>query len=173
MRRFPGVVIGIVTDLDDPAEQGRIRLSFPWMGEQKSAWAPVAAPLAGKARGQWFMPEVGDEALVAFEHGDFAHPFVLGYLWNGADAPPSTDPQERIIVTPGGHELRFHDKDGSKQVVLKTSAGFTVKLDDAAKSITLETPGQISVKLDDMTSSLTLSGGGRSLTLMGGQVQIA
>ena len=173
MRRLPGVVIGVVQDRDDPTGQGRVRLTFPWMGEQVSAWAPVAAPLAGQQRGQWFMPEVGDEALVGFEHGDFNHPFVLGYLWNGVDTPPSAEPTERVIVTPGGHELRFHDTDGSKKVVLKTSAGFCVTLDDAAKTISLETPGMISVKLDDTASSLTLSGGGRSITLVGGQVQIA
>lgn len=167
-------MIGVVTDRDDPTAQGRLRLSFPWMnGDQPSAWAPVVAPMAGQDRGLWFMPEVGDEVMVAFEQGDFDHPFVLGYLWNGVDTPPSNEPQERVIVTPGGHELRFHDKDGAKQVQLKTSSGLKVLLDEVAKTISLETPGMISVKLDDTATSLVLSGGGRSISLISGQVQIA
>ena len=73
--KYPGVVIGVVADMEDPLGQGRIKLSFPWMADsQSSAWAPVAAPMAGSERGQWFMPEEGDEVLVAFEQGDFEHP---------------------------------------------------------------------------------------------------
>ncbi len=149
-----GVVIGIVKDLDDPNSQGRIKVSFPWNGDQESAWAPISAPLAGKDRGLWFMPEVGDEALVAFEQGDFNHPFILGFLWNGSDLPPATDPKERVLVTPGGHELRFHDTDGSKKITLKTSGGLEIVMDDAA-------------------SSITMTGGGRSIKLASGQVQIS
>ena len=86
MRRFPGVVTGIVKSLDDPEKQGRIELHFPWLADgPRSSWAPVASPLAGKERGQFFMPEIDDEVLVAFEHGDFAHPFILGFLWNGVE----------------------------------------------------------------------------------------
>ena len=46
--------------------------------------------MAGKERGYWFMPEVDDEAIVAFEHGDFDHPFVVGFLHNGVDTPPDS-----------------------------------------------------------------------------------
>lgn len=173
MTRHAGVVIATVIDRDDPVGQGRLKLAFPWMSNNhSSSWAPVAAPMAGKERGQWFMPEVGDEVLVAFEHGDFAHPFVVGFLWNGVDTPPATDPEERVIVTPGGNQLRFHDKDGGQEIIITTPGGMKVRLDDSAKTISLETAGNISVKLDDQASSLTLSGGGRTVRLAGGQVQI-
>lgn len=149
-----GVAIGIVAELEDPAGQGRVRLTFPWMGPtMKSGWAPVSVPLAGKERGSFMMPEVGDEALVAFEHGDFDHPFVLGYLWNGSDLPPESDPLMRIIRTPGGHELRFEDKPGAKKIVVKTEGGLKLTMDDAQQSITLE-------------------GGGRAITMQSGQVKI-
>lgn len=173
MRRYPGVVIATVLDREDPLGQGRIKLSFPWMpNNQSSSWAPVATSMAGKERGQWFMPEVGDEVLVAFEHGDFEHPFVVGFLWNGVDTPPSASPEERIIVTPGGHELRFHDKAGEQEVLVRTAGGMQLRLDDAGKTVSVETAGNLSVKLDDNSSSITLSGGGRSITLGQGQVKI-
>ncbi len=47
----------------------------------------MATLFAGKDRGSWFMPDVGDEVLVSFEHGDPSRPYVLGGLWNGTDSP--------------------------------------------------------------------------------------
>lgn len=173
MKRQPGVVTGIVLDRDDPNGQGRVKLSFPWMSDnQQSAWAPIAAPLAGAQRGQWFMPEIGDEVLVAFEQGDFAHPFVVGSLWNGVDTPPDSDPKHRVIITPGGHQLRFEDNDGAKQLVLKTSAGFSIEMSESAQTLTLKTPGGLSMTLNDASSSIQVKGGGRQIMISGGQVQI-
>ena len=79
MKRYPGVVTGIVKNLSDPEGQGRIELVFPWLSDSvRSSWAPVASMLAGKDRGAFFMPEIDDEVLVAFEHGDMNHPFIVG-----------------------------------------------------------------------------------------------
>ncbi len=74
--RIYGVVIGVVTDVEDPDGMGRVKLKFPWLSEEAadSGWAPIAAPMAGKERGYYYMPEIDDEALVAFEHGDFEPP---------------------------------------------------------------------------------------------------
>jgi uncharacterized protein involved in type VI secretion and phage assembly len=168
-----GMTIGIVTSLDDPEGQGHVGLKFPGMaGDLRSARARVATPLAGSARGAWLMPEVGDEVLVAFEGGHLEVPYVIGSLWNGVDLPPETDPKHRIIRTPGGHELRFEDTEGAKRVVLTTSAGFTVEMDDSAKTITLKTPGQLSVTLSDADDSVEVRGGGRAVALRGGQLRI-
>jgi uncharacterized protein involved in type VI secretion and phage assembly len=119
-------------------DAGRVQVEFPWLDQAyQSHWAPIATPLAGKERGQFFMPEVGDEVLVAFEHGDFDHPFVVGFLWNGVDKPPETELKNRVILTPGKHTLRFEDKDGAKKIVLKSSDGHHVTLDDEGKKITV------------------------------------
>ena len=76
MKENFGVVPAIVTSLDDPKKQGRIKLKFPKLSSSlESAWAPVAAPLAGKQRGAFFMPERGDEVLVAIEDGRLAAEF--------------------------------------------------------------------------------------------------
>ena len=105
MKQYAGVVTGIVKSLQDPDGQGRIELQFPWLSESvRSSWAPVAAPMAGKERGAFFMPEEGDEVLVAFEHGNFDHPFIIGFLWNGVDAPWN-DPC--FYNPPAGYEYQW------------------------------------------------------------------
>lgn len=172
MKRYPGVVTGIVKSLEDPHGQGRIELQFPWLSEsQRSSWAPVAAPLAGKERGAFFMPEVDDEVLVAFEHGDFDHPFIVGFLWNGVDTPPEMTNKNRIIKTPGGHQLRFEDTDGAKKVILKSNGGHQIEIDDTAETITIQTQsGNQSIVLSDTTQSITLRGGQRMVQMIGGMI---
>jgi len=176
MKRISGVMIGVVKSLKDPKGEGRIELEFPTMpGGPKSSWAPVAAPLAGKQRGAFLMPEQDDEVLVSFEQGDFDHPFIVGFLWNGVDKPPETDPKNRIILTPGGHTLRFEDSDSKKKVILKSNGGHQVLIDDSSGGggkLTLVTKGNLSVTLDDGGSSISLSGGGRSFEMKGSKVTI-
>jgi phage baseplate assembly protein V len=175
MAKIHGVVTGQVISRDDPDQQGRIQVSLPFLGgENSSYWAPVATMMAGNKAGSWFMPEIGDEVLIAFLQDDVAHPFIVGFLWNGQDAPPDTDPQNRIILTPGGHTLRFQDKDGEKKVILQSSGGQVVTLDDSGNgSITVTSPnGSVTINSSD-SSSITLQGGGRIFTMSGGTVQIS
>jgi len=171
MKSIPGVITGIVKSLDDPQGQGRIELEFRGLPDnQESGWAPIAVPLAGKSRGMYFMPEVEDEVLVAFERGDFDHPYVVGYLWNGVDSPPETDPENRIIFTPGKHTLRFEDK--NKKVILQSAGGHELVIDDSAQTLTLQTKGGQSIELNDQESSITVFGGGRQIKMSAGTVQI-
>ena len=108
--RFGGVVIGVVTNRDDPEHQGRIEVEFPWLESgMRSAWASVAAPMAGGGRGLYFMPEERDEVLLAFDRDDFDHPFVIGFMWNGVHGPPSPDVRQRMIRSTNGHTIRFVD----------------------------------------------------------------
>ncbi|HEX6439473.1 MAG TPA: phage baseplate assembly protein V [Candidatus Binatia bacterium] len=174
MKHYPGVVTAIVKNLTDPNGQGRIELQFPWLSDSlRSYWAPVAAPLAGKDRGMFFMPEVDDEVLVAFEHGSFDHPYIVGYLWNGVDMPPETDLKNRVIKTPGGHQLRFEDADGAKKVILKSNGGHQVEIDDAAETITIKTnSGNQLIVLNDAAKSVTVRGGGRRVDMVGGQIKM-
>ena len=55
------------------------------------------------------MPQVGDEVLVAFNQEDVAHPYIIGFMWNGQDAPPSTDTNLRTIHSVNGHEIQIYD----------------------------------------------------------------
>ena len=176
MKRISGVVVGIVKSLQDDGGQGRIQLEFPHLpGSPKSSLAPVASALAGKNRGAFLMPEIDDEVLVSFEQGDINHPYIVGFLWNGVDTPPESDPKNRVILTPGGHTLRFQDGDNSKKVILKSSSGHTITLDDTSsgQSMTLQTNGNQSVTMNDQQQSITISGGGRIITMSSGTVQIS
>jgi len=172
MRAIAGVVTGIVKSFDDPQGQGRIELEFRGLPDgQRSGWAPIAAPLAGKSRGMYFMPEKEDEVLVAFERGDFAHPFIVGQLWNGVDVPPETDPENRIILTPGKHTLRFED--GNKKIVLQSAKGHEVVIDDSAQTLTVKSSAGQSMSIDDSANSLTLMGGNRQIKMANAMVQIS
>ena len=154
-----GVAIAIVTDRDDPDGMGRIAVKFPWLdAEMESTWAPIAASMSGGGRGCFFMPEIGDEVLIAFEHGQFDHPFVIGFLWNGKDRPPSNDVRERMIRSVNGHTIRFLDstpsagnqggiaiQDAHGNCIVMTQAKITIKatavLELEAPVVTIKGPG--------------------------------
>jgi uncharacterized protein involved in type VI secretion and phage assembly len=105
-----GMVIGLVTNVADPLQQNRVKVHFPWLDDgQETDWIRIATMMAGGGRGSMFMPEVNDEVLVAFEHGDTRFPYVIGFLWNGQDAPPGQDVRDRKIVSKNGHQVRFLD----------------------------------------------------------------
>lgn len=160
MRRMPGVVIAIVKSLEDPEKHGRIKVEFPWLKEgEKSAWAPIATLISGKDRGSYFMPELEDEVLVAFEHGDFNHPYVVGFLWNGVDLPPHSDinPSVRRLRTVSGHTLEFDDNDGRERVLLKTSKEHQIELmDEPTAHIKLSTTGGQELHMDDEQNAISV-----------------
>jgi hypothetical protein len=174
VKPIEGVAIGLVSEVD--AKLGRVKVSFPWMDPpQTSHWAPIASLLSGKKRGARFMPELSDEALVAFDRGQFDHPYVVGFLWNGEDEAPDNVKTNRVVVTPGGHELRFEDKDGDRRIVLKTADGHALTLDDKAKSITLESKRGHKLEILDQTGKVTLatkSGGKITLDDVPGAVTV-
>ncbi len=148
MKQHNGVVIGIVKEID-PA-LGRIKVDFPLMKPpQRSNWAPIASLMGGKKRGTFFMPEIDDEVLLAFDQGDFDHPYVLGFLWNGVDPSPETNHKNRVIVTPGGHTLRFEDRDRAKRTILRSSSGQEIVLDDEDRSIQLRGGGRVLMLKDN------------------------
>jgi uncharacterized protein involved in type VI secretion and phage assembly len=108
--RIGGVVVGRVKQVGDPQGEGRILVEFSWMeGRNQSFWAPPATMMSGGGRGTWFMPEQGDEVLVAFDHGDVNHPYIVGFVWNGANKPPSDDPHLRLIQSVNGHQIALYD----------------------------------------------------------------
>lgn len=163
-----GVSIAIVRDNDDPEGMGRVKLEYPWREtSNESYWARIAVPMAGDERGTYFLPEVGDEVLVAFENGDIDHPYVLGALWNGQDDPPAnnTDGNNNVrrITSRSGHELTFDDGESDGKVVIETAAGHTIELDDASGSetITIEDTGGNEIEFDGTSGSLSMSGGGK------------
>ncbi|MFG2615649.1 VgrG-related protein [Streptomyces anulatus] len=85
--RCAGLVSGTVTDTQDPDGSGRVKVRFPWLSDEyASDWARTAQS-GGTGGGEAFIPEVGDEVLVGFEHGHLDRPYVLAGLYNGQDRP--------------------------------------------------------------------------------------
>jgi phage baseplate assembly protein V len=139
MKDIAGVVVGVVTQID--AATPAILVNYPWMSPpQSSTWAPISALMAGPNRGTYYMPEIGDEVLIAFEHGKFDHPFVVGFLWNGQDTPPANNPKLRLIRSLNGHEIALYDPapSGGDQGYVKISDahGNVIKLANGALTIT-------------------------------------
>jgi uncharacterized protein involved in type VI secretion and phage assembly len=170
MERVYGVVQALVTDVDDPDDQGRIKLSFPWLAEEgtDSGWAPIAKPMTGKDRGFHYLPEVDDEALVAFQHGMVDHPMVLGFLHNGVDLPPDdgVDQHVRRLKSVAGHVLEFDDRDGKESVRLHTNDGHQLELNDAKAEIELHTAAGHKLRLQDQPGQIQLStSGGTTITM--------
>jgi uncharacterized protein involved in type VI secretion and phage assembly len=162
-----GVVIGIVTNNQDEDGLGRVRLRFPWFSNnEESAWARVAVPMAGKGRGTYFLPEVDDEVLVAFEHGDMRFPFVVGALWNGKDTPPGTNSDgknnRRMLTSRSGHTILLDDTDGSEQIAISDKDQKNSILIDVANnkiSITADTD----IAIESKNGKVTISGKGIEL----------
>jgi uncharacterized protein involved in type VI secretion and phage assembly len=168
---FYGAYPALVTDINDPDGQGRVKVALPWSpdggGSRYEAWARLATLMAGNNRGSWFIPDVNDEVLIVFAGGDVRHPCVVGAMWNGQDTPPhtmdgggrnyikklrsrngvqitmdDTDGQETLILeTPGGQKATFKDGPGTVEIV--DSNGNSVKLE--ASGITVTAAAKVTV----------------------------
>lgn len=135
--QFNGVVVGIVTNNNDPENHGRVKVKFPWLSDElESDWFRVSSPMAGAGRGMMFMPEVDDEVLVAFEHGNPQRGFVVGSLWNGKDRTPMAvqdavvggKVRRRRIQSRTGHTIEMDDDDG--MIHIQTPQGQVIELQD-------------------------------------------
>jgi phage baseplate assembly protein V len=162
--RFYGVMVGVVTNNQDPENMHRIKVRFPWLSNDvESNWARMATPMAGNDRGAYFLPEVDDEVLVAFEHGRVDHPFVLGCLWNGQDSAPESNSDgennHRTIKSRSGHVLRLNDKSGNETIeIIDKSGNNKIIIDTANNSITIEANSDITIK--SSTGKLTMQANG-------------
>jgi uncharacterized protein involved in type VI secretion and phage assembly len=129
------IVVGEVTNNNDPDGLGRVKVKFPTLGDTvESWWARIASPSAGKDRGLLMMPIPGDEVLVAFEHGDARRPYVIGSVWNGRAKPGDLVQKDGTLVV-----------QSDKQIQMKAKEPISVKGD---KELTIETTGKISNKLE-------------------------
>ena len=123
-----GVEVSIVTNVQDPDKLGRVKVCFPRLpGKPESDWVRVVQPAAGAGRGFYWLPEVNDEVLVAFERGEAHRPYVVGALWNGKDKPMSTaytaDNTTRMIQTKSGHQIILDDKKGDEKIIISDKSG--------------------------------------------------
>lgn len=156
MSQFQGVVVGLVTQVDQTIP-GRIKAHFTaHEASHETDWIRIATTMGGKGRGTFFMPEVNDEVLVAFEHGDVRFPYVVGFLWNGQDEPPADHVRLRRIQSVNGHRISFIDAtehNGSKGALV---------IEDAHGNIITMSNGKIVIKsvgiLEIEAPTITLQG---------------
>jgi len=155
-KQWYGVVIGRVVDNNDPQKLGRIQLQYFWQEQNQTSWARMMMPHTGSQRGIYFMPEVGDEVVVAFEDGDPERPIVLGCLWNATDTPPTEDywggeyanNDVKRIMTKSGHRIQLVDKQGKESISIATPTHLKIAMvessdENGRPTMTLHSDGDI------------------------------
>jgi len=165
-----GCHLAEVTSVQDPDSLARVKVKLLTLDGDDGAeiWARVAVPFAGGDRGAFFLPDVGDEVLVAFVAADPRFPIVIGGLWNGAAQPPEQLGGDRVdrwtitgkagtriaiveeqsgsakieFTTPNGVSGELTDESGGK-VEFKDTAGNTITID--TQGITLQAASKVKV----------------------------
>lgn len=150
--RMFSVAVGTVICNIDSLGLGRVQVNIPWL-PGFCPWARVATLMGGMGRGTFFIPQMGDEVLVAFNQGDVREPYVIGGLWNMVDRPPAllpTDPlNKRKIRTPLGHEIEFDDL--TQKVTITSTTQQCITLGPTAITIesgVLPPPTKATISLD-------------------------
>lgn len=146
--KLRGVFLGIVTANTDEGSDSKykVKLRFPWLpsdSEEDSFWARIMIPMAGKERGSYFLPEVDDQVVVVFEHGDICKPIVIGGIFNDQQKPPENNADGknnlRVIKSKTGHRLCLDDADGAERITLYDQSGKNIfLLDTKEKSVTIQ-----------------------------------
>jgi uncharacterized protein involved in type VI secretion and phage assembly len=181
--RINGVLVGIVTNIKDPDKLGRVKVKIPRLsGEDESNWARVATFMAGKERGAFFLPEVDDEVLVAFEFGDFSMPYVIGSLWNGVDKPFETNEDgkndKRVLKSRSGHLIRLDDKKGEEKIeIIDKSGKNLITFDTKNNKITISSDKDIELaakngKVTIDAKEVEIKSGTGKTSINAGEVQI-
>lgn len=150
-----GLHIGIVTDLEDPLNEFRVKIKIPTISMQEEGiWARMMMPDAGDNRGFFFRPEVGDEVVVGFFHEDPNHAVVLGCMHSSAKAAPlqqNNDNHEKGLYTRS--EMKWVWNDDKKSFTTETPKGKKIVIDEDAGTIELadENSNKIVMNADGIT----------------------
>lgn len=176
--QIAGLVIGIVTNVDDEKKWGRVKVQFPTLGgEIESTWARVVTIGGGAQRGAVFAPEVNDEVLVGFEQGDTRRPVIIGGLFSEKNKLPSTDNVEqgsvtyRRITSRLGHYVELGDGgDEKKQHILLQLKGDQHKIRLGKDKLEIAVPNK-PVSITNGPAKIEFSANG-DITIEGNSVTI-
>lgn len=177
--RFYGVYPALVVDITDPDDGGAVKVRLPWAPDRGSstyeAWARVATLMAGNRRGSWFVPDVDDEVLVAFEGGDPRRPYVVGCLWNGQDKPPESmdaagNNDLKVLRSRNGVTITLDDADGRERIKLETPGGQQIELKDGPGNVEIRDSNGNRIKLEP--SGVTVDAAAR-VTVNGSMVEVS
>jgi phage protein D/phage baseplate assembly protein gpV len=157
INKVDGVVVGVVTNINDPEKLGRVQVKYPWLPKYKgsdlsSNWARQATLGAGTNRGVFFTPEIDDEVLVAFENGDINYPYIVGALWNGRDKPPEgkvvavNKVNQRIVRSRSGHVIILDDTQGQEKITIQDKTGKnSIEIDSKMNSMMIKSAGDLTL----------------------------
>jgi uncharacterized protein involved in type VI secretion and phage assembly len=154
-------MVGTVVDNQDPKGWGRVKVTFETLSNENNGhWARVAVLMAGNGRGTFFLPEVNDQVLVAFEGGRFDSPYVIGALWNGVNKPPDANANGkndlRFIKSRSGHIVRMDDTKGSEKIeIIDKSGNNSITFDTSNNTITIKSAQDINLDASQGTIQLT------------------
>jgi uncharacterized protein involved in type VI secretion and phage assembly len=177
--RWYGVYPALVSDIKDPDNMGRVKVTLPWSPDTGSgryeAWARVATLMGGSNRGTWLIPDANDEVLLVFEGGDPRRPYVIGGLWNGNDKPPETmdtsgNNFKKVLRSRNGVKITLDDNDGRESLVLETPGGQKATFKDGPGSVEIADSNGNSIKLE--SSGVTITAGSK-LTINAGNIAIS
>lgn len=140
---------GIVTDIDDPNNQCRIRATVPAvLGEHRCGWALPAAPFAGDGHGMVMLPKVGSGVWIEFEAGRLDNPIWSGAWWASGQRPEPQGAAVRVIVSENGHTVVLDDE--SDELKLVHASGPEIRL--SAREIVLSCGAcEIRIGTDDIS----------------------
>jgi len=163
--KISGIVVGIVSSNNDEENLGRIKVTFPWHSDvNESDWIRVSNPMAGNGRGNLFIPEVGEEVICGFIHGDINRPICLGSLYGIENKPPieTNDGKNNIkrIKTRSGHTITLNDKSSNESISIQSKSGHSVTFDDAVgreKIIVKDKNGQNTIEIDSLANSISIN----------------
>lgn len=172
-----GAYLAEVVSLADPDNRNRVQVRLynadGIAAHDGPVWARVAALGAGRDRGAFILPDVGDEVLVVFVQGDARWPVIVGGLWNGDDAPPETisggENRRKVLRSKNGVTVTLDDLEGQESFLVETPGGQSLTLQDGPGSVTLE---------DSNGNTITMDAGGvtvnssATVTVSAAQVQV-
>ncbi|MBO4260144.1 VgrG-related protein [Streptomyces griseorubiginosus] len=197
--RLPSVANALVTDVNDPLKQGRVKLQFPWLDDTYVSDWTRTVQMGGLGGGGIFPLDVNDEVLVAFDRGALDHPFVIGGLYNGRDKPTVvSDVPLHDTVRKKASRHTVSDRDGNRMDLLSQKTGLrrqgvrlisgdkqlTINLDRTKTEITIDSKGSVTIKGSRSVSveagtDLSLSArrnltikSGAALSIQGGMVNV-
>jgi type VI secretion system secreted protein VgrG len=144
-----------VTDTNDPEEMGRVRVRFYWQSsKEQTPWTRIVTPYAGKNKGFFFIPEVGEEVLVAFENQNAEKPYIVGAHYNGKNKPDDWKGDKnykKAIRTKSGHTIEFNDENGKEEIIIYDKDKInTVTLSSHGKEMTISCQGDLKIDAENI-----------------------
>ena len=137
----------------DPDGKGRVRVRMNWQTDgMQTGWVRVMTPDGGSSsdvksnRGFVFIPEVGDQVLLGFRHGDPARPYVLGSLFNGTTGRGGLEGNHmKSLTTRSGHTIKLNDSLSSLGITIKDIKGNSIHIDSVGDDIIINAKRNITI----------------------------